>query len=347
MSLKSPADGQIIAAIIEILDKHPYLHPSFNAPAFGFNHLAYSLHVSPFKLSVDHTINLVRPLAETLFDRPREPVVKELSSRRGLGKEVWVVFEMVPGSGNWTDGVKDKASSEEGSRLELQRPSARRARTERFLDTSASCSPDTDEYMPFVSYLKWGKDDSRQEGEEGGKQDSGDSGVLRVPNRLGKPKRDSDGKSLKKVEEEVDGNEDEKGGEEEEEDGKVVEKEETRSKGKRRHKQTHKHGTESDQTRPADEKSKRKESTHKRPKNRHRRSSASSSSKKKKKRLHKEDELESPSTPWFEIAFEGLPFGPDVPASKMLGWMRKQWRLLLAEAVFILGLVYIIQATGL
>lgn len=140
-------------------------------------------------------------------------MVKELSSRRGLGKEVWVVFEMVSGFGNWTDGVKDKASSEEGSRLELQRPSARRARTERFLDTSASCSPgmtsatkelgtaadgisnnqpaDTDKYMPFVSYLKWGKDDSRQEGEEGGKQDSGDSGVLRVPNRLGKPKRDA------------------------------------------------------------------------------------------------------------------------------------------------------------
>lgn len=251
-----------------------------------------------------------------------------------------MVFEMVPGSGNWTDGVKDKASSEEGSSEELQRPPARRARTERFLDTSASCSPgmtsatkelgtaadgisnnqpaDTDKYMPFVSYLKWGKDDSRQEGEEGGKQDSGDSGVLRVPNRLGKPKRDSDGKSLKKGEEEVDGNEDEKGGEEEEEDGKVVEKEETRSKGKRRHKQTHKHGTESDQTRPADEKSKRKESTHKRPKNRHRRSSASSSSKKKKKRLHKEDELESPSTPWFEIAFEGLPFGPDVPAVSLI-----------------------------
>lgn len=267
-------------------------------------------------------------------------MVKELSSRRGLGKEVWVVFEMVSGFGNWTDGVKDKASSEEGSSEELQRPPARRARTERFLDTSASCSPgmtsatkelgtaadgisnnqpaDTDKYMPFVSYLKWGKDDSRQEGEEGGKQDSGDSGVLRVPNRLGKPKRDSDGKSLKKVEEEVDGNEDEKGGEEEEEDGKVVEKEETRSKGKRRHKQTHKHGTESDQTRPADEKSKRKESTYKRPKNRHRRSSASSSSKKKKKRLHKEDELESPSTPWFEIAFEGLPFGPDVPAVSLI-----------------------------
>lgn len=263
-------------------------------------------------------------------------MVKELSSRRGLGKEVWVVFEMVSWPRNW----KDKASSEEGSRLELQRPPARRGRTERFLDTSASCSPgmasatkelgktvdhisnnqpaDTDKYMPFVSYLKWGKDDSRQEGEEGGKQDSGESGVLSVPNGLGKPKRDSDGKNLKKVEEEVDGNEDEKGGEKEEDDGTVVEKEETRSKGKRRHKQTHKHGTESDQTHTADEKSKRKESTHKRPKDRHRRSSASSSSKKKKKRLHKEDELESPSTPWFEIAFEGLPFGPDVPAVSLI-----------------------------
>ncbi|OXB33946.1 hypothetical protein J007_06380 [Cryptococcus neoformans] len=345
MSLKSPADGQIIAAIIEILDKNPYPHPSFNAPAFGFNHLAYNLHIPPSRLSVDHTINLVRPLAETLFDRPRQPVVKELSSGRGLGgKDVWVVFDVVSGSGNWTDGVvKDKVSSEERSRLGLQRPPARRARTERFLDTS----PGTDKYVPFVSHLKWGKDDGRQEGEEGGKQeDSGESGVLSVPNGLGNPKRDSDGKNLK-VEEEVDGNEDEKGGGEEEEDGKVVEKEVASSKGKRRHKQTHKHGTESDQTRTADEKSKGKENTHKRPKDRHRRSSASSSSKKKKKRLHKEDELESPSMPWFEIAFEGLPFGPDVPAFKMLGWMRKQWRLLLAEAVFILGLVYIIQATGL
>lgn len=214
-------------------------------------------------------------------------MVKELSSRRGLGKEVWVVFEMVSWPRNW----KDKASSEEGSRLELQRPPARRARTERFLDTSASCSSGmasatrelgktvdgisnnqpagTDEYMPFVSHLKWGKDDGRQEGEEGGKQDSGESGVLSVPNGLGKPKGDSDGKSLKKVEEEVDGNEDEKGGEKEEDDGTVVEKEETRSKGKRRHKQTHKHGTESDQTRTADENSKGKENTHKRPKDRH------------------------------------------------------------------------------
>lgn len=261
-------------------------------------------------------------------------MVKELSSRRGLGKEVWVVFEMVSWPRNW----KDKASSEEGSRLELQRPPARKGRTERFLDTSASCSSgmasatkelgktvdgisnnqpaDTDEYMPFVSHLKWGKGDSRQEGKEGGKQDSGESGVLSVPNRLGNPKRDSDGKSLKEVEEEVDGNEDEKGGEEEEEE--KIEKEEASSKGKRRHKQTHKHGTESDQTRTADEKSKRKENTHKRPKDRHRRSSASSSSKKKKKRLHKEDELESPSTPWFEIAFEGLPFGPDVPAVSLI-----------------------------
>lgn len=32
MTLKSPADGQIIAAIIEILDKVPQPHPAFNAP---------------------------------------------------------------------------------------------------------------------------------------------------------------------------------------------------------------------------------------------------------------------------------------------------------------------------
>lgn len=313
--------------------------PIHSPKAVEFNHLAYNLHIPPSTLSVDHTINLVRPLAETLFDRPREPVVKELSSGRGLrGKDVWVVFEMVSGFGNWTDGVvKDTVSSEEKSRLGLQRPPARRARTERFLDTSpgrASATRElgkavdgisnnqpagTDEYVPFVSHLKWGKDDSRQDGEEGGKQeDSGESGVLSVPNGLGNPKWDSDGKSLK-VEEEVDGNEDGKGGEEEEEeDGKVVEKEVASSKGKRRHKQTHKHGTESDQTRTADEKSKGKENTHKRPKDRRRRSSASPSSKKKKKRLHKEDELESPSTPWFEIAFEGLPFGPDVPAVSLI-----------------------------
>lgn len=77
MPLKSPADGQIIAAIIEILDKDPHPHPSFNAPAFGFNRLADNLRVAPSRLSVDRTITLIRPLAETtLFDRPREPVVK-------------------------------------------------------------------------------------------------------------------------------------------------------------------------------------------------------------------------------------------------------------------------------
>lgn len=32
MTLKSPANGQIIAAIIEILDKVPHPHPVFNAP---------------------------------------------------------------------------------------------------------------------------------------------------------------------------------------------------------------------------------------------------------------------------------------------------------------------------
>lgn len=32
MTLKSPADGQLIAAIIEILDEVPQPHPAFNAP---------------------------------------------------------------------------------------------------------------------------------------------------------------------------------------------------------------------------------------------------------------------------------------------------------------------------
>lgn len=32
MTLESPADGQIIAATIEILDKVPQPHPAFNAP---------------------------------------------------------------------------------------------------------------------------------------------------------------------------------------------------------------------------------------------------------------------------------------------------------------------------
>lgn len=122
-------------------------------------------------------------------------------------------------------------------------------------------------------------------------------------------------------------------------------------------------------------------------------SSLPSPKKEKKKRQNKKDGLESPFSPWFQVAFEGLPFGPDVPGVspnstycysvflpsyrhlkgadaikltltllfgftllmsvgvfiqfKMLGWMKKQWRLLMAEAVLILGLVYIIQATGL
>ncbi|KJD99655.1 hypothetical protein I311_06764 [Cryptococcus gattii NT-10] len=190
MTLKSPANGQIIAAIIEILDKVPHPHPVFNAPAFSFNHLAYNLHVSPPKLSLDHTINLVRPLAETLFDRPREPVVKNL--RKGLGREVWVVFETVssyPEKWKAEHGEKKKElaqfmneASSIGRTFSLPRPPAGRRDKGCSLEPSAFYLPDVNlasgeleaanfitnfpgghQYTPSVTLPKRGKDDGPEE----------------------------------------------------------------------------------------------------------------------------------------------------------------------------------------
>lgn len=122
--------------------------------AFGFNRLADNLRVAPSRLSVDRTITLIRPLAETtLFDRPREPVVKSLRKGPkglGLGREVWVVFETVSyPEKEWggMDGVQKRylavrsdVSTSSGSMLALPRPPARR-RTGRPLDASISYPP--------------------------------------------------------------------------------------------------------------------------------------------------------------------------------------------------------------
>lgn len=126
--------------------------------AFGFNRLADKLRVAPSRLSVDRTITLIRPLAETtLFDRPREPVVKSLRKGPkglGLGREVWVVFETVSyPEKEWggMDGYLDcsvvvtrtrsgVSTTSSGSMLSLPRPPARR-RTGRPLDASISYPP--------------------------------------------------------------------------------------------------------------------------------------------------------------------------------------------------------------
>lgn len=85
--------------------------------------------------------------------------------------------------------------------------------------------------------------------------------------------------------------------------------------------QTHrcKHGREKDHEVAAKKRSGKGRKLEERHKGRHKQRRRSSSSslpspkKEKKKRQNKEDGLESPFTPWFQVAFEGLPFGPDVP----------------------------------
>ncbi|TYJ51352.1 hypothetical protein B9479_008078 [Cryptococcus floricola] len=135
MPSKPPADGQIIAAILEIIDPSP--HPSFAAPAISISHLASTLHTSPTSLapSPSHIADLIRPLSETLFDAPREPVVR--SVRKGLSKEVWIVFERTsrPGDDNRGRAVDQPRTPRAGHAplASLPRPPSRpRARDEPF-----------------------------------------------------------------------------------------------------------------------------------------------------------------------------------------------------------------------
>ncbi|WWD18828.1 hypothetical protein CI109_103283 [Kwoniella shandongensis] len=90
MSGTTPPDGQVLAAVLEILDSDPKPSIIFDAPAISLNHLATNLHIIPSSIDAHGTAELIRPLAETIFDKPREPVVHTL--RKGLGKEHWIVF---------------------------------------------------------------------------------------------------------------------------------------------------------------------------------------------------------------------------------------------------------------
>ncbi|WVQ96583.1 hypothetical protein IAU59_003688 [Kwoniella sp. CBS 9459] len=54
-----------------------------------------------------------------------------------------------------------------------------------------------------------------------------------------------------------------------------------------------------------------------------------------------------PPTPYWEKTFQDLPFGPDLPVLTIKDWLEDRWKILLAEIVIILGMVYIVQAIGL
>ncbi|WWC88276.1 uncharacterized protein L201_003183 [Kwoniella dendrophila CBS 6074] len=56
---------------------------------------------------------------------------------------------------------------------------------------------------------------------------------------------------------------------------------------------------------------------------------------------------EETKTPFLMKSFEGLPFEPDTNFINTLSWMKERWQLVLAELIAVLGMVYIIQATGL
>lgn len=345
--------------------------------AFGFNRLADKLRVAPSRLSVDRTITLIRPLAETtLFDRPREPVVKSLRKGPkglGLGREVWVVFETVSyPEKEWggMDGVQKRyldcsvvtrtrsGVSSSGSMLSLPRPPARR-RTGRPLDAS-TCAPAFPTEKAQIFYKETsGKNVDRQEEEE---REKTNEPLLSVPNGLGQqPKRDGDskneegeddiisayeygdseksdqgkgtstGRRAKKVkdnEEDVEkvvidsesddgrnvgegeGRSDNGRGRESEkesisaallnnhpsQDEAADEGEEQREKAVER---------EGDRALTTKESSKKKRKQRRKNRHEHRHRSFAHSSK-EKKRYNKEDG-------WFEVVFEGLPFGPDVP----------------------------------
>ncbi|WVQ84210.1 hypothetical protein IAT38_006361 [Cryptococcus sp. DSM 104549] len=141
MGASIPADGQIVAIIIELLDRDPRPSAQFDAPAISLPQLAFALRTSPSSISALHAADLIRPLAESLFDRPREPVVRKV--RRGLVKGEWIVFEAIsrPGRSPAGDALQHKSdrlprpgagtapSTPTRSKPILPRPPLRRARS--------------------------------------------------------------------------------------------------------------------------------------------------------------------------------------------------------------------------
>ncbi|WWC63003.1 uncharacterized protein I303_105601 [Kwoniella dejecticola CBS 10117] len=51
-------------------------------------------------------------------------------------------------------------------------------------------------------------------------------------------------------------------------------------------------------------------------------------------------------TPFLLKSFEGLPFEPDLSVFDSLAWMKDKWQLVVAELIAVLGIVYILQASG-
>ncbi|WVO13352.1 hypothetical protein L204_100967 [Cryptococcus depauperatus] len=125
MRANMPAEGQIIAAIIEILDRDSSPHPYFSAPAISIAHLASALHISPSSLSPSYCASLIRPLADNLFDVPREPVVRSLEQK---DKE-WIVFVSLSRPGEVSRSQSERGMRRDEREPVLPRPPMRRGKT--------------------------------------------------------------------------------------------------------------------------------------------------------------------------------------------------------------------------
>ncbi|WWC96388.1 hypothetical protein V866_003256 [Kwoniella sp. B9012] len=62
---------------------------------------------------------------------------------------------------------------------------------------------------------------------------------------------------------------------------------------------------------------------------------------------HENHKVPEPATPFLSRTFEGLPFEPDMSTLNSLSWFRDRYHLILAELIVLLGIVYILQASGL
>ncbi|WVR06680.1 hypothetical protein IAU60_003712 [Kwoniella sp. DSM 27419] len=58
------------------------------------------------------------------------------------------------------------------------------------------------------------------------------------------------------------------------------------------------------------------------------------------------DDVRDAPTPFWIKTFEGLPFGPDLPAVEARVWLREHWKVLVVQTAGILTVVYAIQASG-
>ncbi|ORY31760.1 hypothetical protein BCR39DRAFT_79135 [Naematelia encephala] len=85
------SDGQVVEAILYLVDEDPRPNLLFGAPAFSISQIANQLSVPIHSLNPNQLCDVIRPLCDSLFATPRVPCIR--TRERGGQIRHWLVFE--------------------------------------------------------------------------------------------------------------------------------------------------------------------------------------------------------------------------------------------------------------